>query len=261
MRSRGLVRLRCCRSSSSPVASGLLAVDAASFSVRAPDRELIGPNGAGKTTVFNCITGLQRPSGGQLFFNGWAITRNPPHVTTRLGIARTFQNIRLFNDMSVLENAMAGQHSRTQAGVLAAILRTPAQRQEERQIVAEATAALDFVGLQARTDQLSRTLAYGEQRRLEIARALASHPRLLILDEPAAGMNEQETASLIEVIARIRQSGVTILLVEHDMHVVMNVSDSVVVMDQGRVIATGTPAEVRRQPAVVEAYLGVDEPF
>jgi branched-chain amino acid transport system ATP-binding protein len=239
---------------------GLVAVDSASFNV--PDGEivsLIGPNGAGKTTVFNCITGLQRPAGGDVVFDERPVTKLAPHARMRLGIARTFQNIRLFNEMSVLENAMAGQHSRTRSGVVGAILRTRAQRAEEDAIASEAHAALRFVGLEPRAHHLSRTLPYGEQRRLEIARALASHPRLLILDEPAAGMNEQETAALIDVIVRIRDSGVTVLLVEHDMHLVMNVSDHVVVMDQGRVIAAGRADDVRRQPAVIEAYLGVDE--
>ena len=240
---------------------GLLAVDHVSFRVDAGKIvSLIGPNGAGKTTVFNCITGLQRPASGEIFFDNRPVTRNPPHVTMRLGIARTFQNIRLFREMSVLENAMAGQHCRTRAGLIEAILRTASQRNEERRIADEAASALAFVGLQRHSTRLSWTLPYGEQRRLEIARALASHPRLLILDEPAAGMNQLETAMLVDVIARIRESGVTVLLVEHDMRVVMNISDSVVVMDQGRVIAEGTPAQIQAHPAVVAAYLGTDEP-
>ena len=238
---------------------GLTAVDGLSFSLQSGDiTSLIGPNGAGKTTVFNALTGIVRPQKGTVKLNDTTITGRPPHVVTGLGIARTFQNIRLFGEMTVLENAMAGQHSRSTAGLVESIVRTRRQREEEARVIHEARQALQLVGLRSDLDQKAWTLPYGEKRRLEIARAIASHPILLLLDEPAAGMNQQETSTLVEVIRRIREAGVTVLLIEHQMRLVMEISDTVLVMDQGQLISAGPPAAVQEDPQVLAAYLGAD---
>ncbi|WP_251977792.1 ABC transporter ATP-binding protein [Salinicola avicenniae] len=223
-------------------------------------QSLIGPNGAGKTSMFNVITGFYRPQRGDITFDGERLVRQEPHRVTQMGIARTFQNVRLFREMSVLENVMAGQHCRSRAGALSAILRLPSQRAEEQRILETSLACLDFVGLLEHRDRLATNLAYGHQRRVEIARALATEPRLLLLDEPAAGLNSGEKQSLIGLIRRIRdERGVSVLLIEHDMSLVMNVSERISVLDHGRLIAEGAPQAVQNYPRVIEAYLGQDD--
>ncbi len=236
---------------------GLVAVDKLDIEVDEGEIfSLIGPNGAGKTTAFNMITGLDVPTSGTIRFAGRVISGLPPHRLAQLGIARTFQNIRLFSNMTVLDNVLVGRHSRLHTPYWMAVLRTRAERAEEKDAVAKARDTLKFVGLQRRDNDLARNLPYGLQRRLEIARALASEPRLLLLDEPAAGTNPQEKAGLGELIRAIRARGVTLFLIEHDMKVVMGISDRIAVLDHGEKIAEGTPSEVRSNTRVIEAYLG-----
>jgi branched-chain amino acid transport system ATP-binding protein len=238
---------------------GLVAVNDVTFDIpKGGIVSIIGPNGAGKTTFFNMLTGLYRPTTGRITFQGKDITEKRPDVITSMGVARTFQNIRLFATMSALENVMVGEHSRMRAGLFGAILRPPRVRREEKEVREKARDTLTYVGLrEAVIDELAINLSYGDQRRVEIARALASDPRLLLLDEPTAGMNPQESGRLVDFMRQLREDrGITILLIEHDMSVVMGVSERVSVFDYGEKIAEGKPEEVARDQRVVEAYLG-----
>jgi branched-chain amino acid transport system ATP-binding protein len=237
--------------------AGLVAVDAVDLDVAEGGvHAVIGPNGAGKTTLFNLISGLVAPSAGRILFDGADISRLPADRRARLGLARTFQNIRVFGAMTLLENVLTGLHPRLTSSLLGIVARLPRFRREEANAVARAREALALVGLQRRESARAAALSYGDQRRLEIARAMAGAPRLLLLDEPAAGMNPAETVALGALIRRIVDAGTTVLLVEHDMHFVMNLSDSVTVLNFGRGIFAGSPADARADPGVVEAYLG-----
>jgi branched-chain amino acid transport system ATP-binding protein len=238
---------------------GLVAVEDVHFSIpRAGIVSIIGPNGAGKTTFFNMLTGLYKPTLGRITFDGKNITGGRPDRIVAAGMARTFQNIRLFATMSALENVMVGQHARMRAGLFGSILRMPWVRSEEKRVMEKAREELRYVGLRDDLhDQISVNLSYGDQRRLEIARALGSDPKLLLLDEPTAGMNPQESRELTEFMRRLRdERGVTILLIEHDMQVIMGVSEYITVLDHGMKIAEGPPEEIRNNPRVIEAYLG-----
>jgi branched-chain amino acid transport system ATP-binding protein len=237
---------------------GLVATDNVDFTIpRGAIVSLIGPNGAGKTTFFNQLTGVYKPTSGSIVFDGTEVSYLPPHAITKLGIGRTFQNIRLFSQMSAVENVLVGMHCRMHAGILGAIVRTPKVKREEAESREKARELLLYCGLPRRHDERSGALPYGDQRRLEVARALATDPKLLLLDEPTAGMNPQETAEFTAFVQKVRdEKAVTVLLIEHDMKVIMGVSERITVLEYGGKIAEGTPAEIRSNERVIEAYLG-----
>ena len=242
---------------------GLRAVSDFSLSLESGELVgLIGPNGAGKTTVFNMLTGVYLPTSGDILLEGKSLVRKAPHVINRLGIARTFQNIRLFKDMTVLENVLIAQHGRVSYGILSGFLHLPSFHRKERDMRKEALELLSIFHIDGKQDELAKNLPYGEQRKLEIVRALATKPKVLLLDEPAAGMNPQETNDLMHLIRFVRDRfGLTILLIEHDMSLVMGICERITVLDYGQTIATGTPAEIARNPLVIKAYLGEEAEF
>ncbi len=239
---------------------GLVAMDDVSFDIRRGEiLGLIGPNGAGKTTCFNAMTGVYRPSSGDVLLEGTSVAGRPRYQITAMGIARTFQNIRLFGEMTALENVVVGADARHKTSVIGALLRLPRHGREEREATDRAMSLLEFVGIADRAAEKARNLPYGYQRRLEIARALATEPKLLCLDEPAAGFNPAEKDNLMGLIRRVREDGYTVLLIEHDMRLVMGVTDRIVVLEFGEKIAEGKPAEIRENPSVIAAYLGVPD--